>query len=94
MADSQISPTDIPGLPEKYQDAIYTLIEGSRHRTGAGQFMRDFLKACLEVHPIDLSEITRLDPDNAQAAVLSLAALSLHCGEAMTFIRENSDGHE
>jgi hypothetical protein len=89
MLESQIVPTDEGGLPEKYQAAILTLIEGARHPTGAGQFMRDFLKACLDVHPIDLSEIARLDMQNSEAAVLVFAALGFRCGETRDFIWEN-----
>lgn len=89
MDEKSMFPLHEHGLPDKYQAAILTLIEGTRHQTSAGQFMRDFLKACVDVHPIDLSEITRLDIQNSEAAVLALAALGFRCGETRDFIWEN-----
>lgn len=71
--------------------AVRTLREAARHQTGAGAFCGRFLEACLGEVEIDLSEVTRLDLENAAAAVTVFSGLAYHCGETRNLIEDLDD---
>lgn len=71
---------------KKMACAIKTLQSAARHQTGAGAFCGQLLAACLGKVEIDLSEVARLDQENASAAVSVFEGLAFHCGETRNLI--------
>jgi len=77
--------------PKEMASAIKTLQAAARHQTGAGAFCKNFLAACFGKVEIDLSDIARLDSDNAAAAVTVFSGLANQCGETRNLIEELDD---
>lgn len=71
--------------------AVKTLRDAARHQTGAGAFCGQFFAACMGKVEIDLSEVSRLDLENAAAAATVFSGLAYHCGETRNLIEGLDD---
>lgn len=74
--------------------AYWTLRQASTHQTGAGEFVRKFLKSIVGPEQIEVSDLTLLDQDNADAAMTLFIALASRCGEIRDLVWENPSDEE